>query len=200
MAVVGVQWEVPSRAVRHDTAHTVGLVAPHLREGDAVLDIGCGAGWVTAAIRERGHEALGVDIGDFRRTHVPDFALYDGTTLDLPDARYDVVLLAFVLHHVPNELKVKLLGEARRVCRRTVLVVEDTPRTALDRYVSRRHGEKFRKSIGSTAGFGFYSQAEWEQLFASEGFTIVESTRLSRFCRDWLQPYARSFFALGVNA
>ncbi len=81
------------------------------------------------------------------------------------------------------------------MCRRVVLA-EDTPRNAVDRWLSRRHGEKFRRSIGSTAGFGFYGRAAWDAFFTREGFDIVESRRLSRLCRDWLQPYARSFFAL----
>jgi ubiquinone/menaquinone biosynthesis C-methylase UbiE len=190
----------PSPAVRRDTDHTVSLLAPHLRPGDSVLDVGCGAGHVTAAIAARGHDAWGIDIVDCRRADVANFTLYDGRTIGFPDRRFDAVVLAFVLHHVPNELKPVLVAEARRVCRRVVLVAEDTPRTAVDRWFSNRHGEKFRRSIGSTVGFGFYTQAEWDAFFTREGFAVVESTRLSRLCRDWLQPYARSFFALAPQA
>lgn len=191
---------VPSRAVRHDTDHTISLLAPHLHDGDRVLDVGCGSAWVTAALASRGHETWGIDIVDCRRAALDHFALYDGVTIDFPDASFDVVLLAFVLHHVPDDDKPRLLAEARRVCRRALLIVEDTPRTAFDRLVSRRHGEKYRRSIGSTAPFGFYTQGEWEQLFARERLELIESRRLGRFCRDWLQPYARAFFALSPRA
>ncbi|HUJ61587.1 MAG TPA: class I SAM-dependent methyltransferase [Kofleriaceae bacterium] len=190
------QRRAPGRAVRHDTEHTIGLVAPYLRDGDAVLDIGCGPAHVTAGIAARGHDAWGVDIVDVRESELASFALYDGTTLDFPARRFDVVLLAFVLHHVPNELKPVLIGEACRVCRRVVLIVEDTPRNAIDRLFSHRHGVRYRKKIGSTAAFGFYSQSEWEALFAREQLAVVESRALSRLCRDWKQPFARSFFAV----
>ena len=185
----------PSWSSRRDIKHTLSLLTPQLRPDDSVLDVGCGTAHVTAAIAATGHaDTWGIDIVDCRRAALPNFALYDGLAIAFPDQRFDVVILAFVLHHVPNELKPKLVAEARRVCKRSLLVLEDTPRTAIDRYFSRRHGETFRKSIGSTADFGFYTQAEWEKFFDGEQLDVVESRPLPRFCRDWRQPYARSFF------
>ena len=178
--------------------HTLGLIAPYVRPRDSVLDVGCGWGYVGAAIAQTHPDTWGIDIVDVRRAELPNFALYDGATIRFPDRRFDVVFLAFVLHHVPNEIKPSLVAEARRVCRRTLVVIEDTPRNAVDRYFNRRHGEKFRRSIQSTADFGFYSQPEWEEFFAAQGLELVESRALSRFCRDWKQPYARSCFVLGV--
>ncbi|HTR55726.1 MAG TPA: class I SAM-dependent methyltransferase [Kofleriaceae bacterium] len=193
-------WRELSRPVRHDMRHTLGLVAPHVRAGDSVLDVGCGCGYVTAAIAATHPDTWGIDIVDARRAELANFALYDGHTLAFPDRRFDVVVLAFVLHHVPNEIKPQLVAEARRVCRRTIVVIEDTPRNAIDRYFNRRHGEKFRRSIGSTADYGFYSQPEWERFFATQGLAVTASEPLSRFCRDWKQPYARSCFVLEVPA
>jgi len=188
--------ETISRAVLRDVNHTLGLLLPHIASTDSVLDIGCGEAYVTAGLARRARDTWGADIVDLRKAHVPHFVAYDGVTLELPDQRFDVVVLSFVLHHVPNELKPKLVAEARRVCRRTLLVIEDTPRNAFDRWTSNRHGETYRKKINSTAGFGFYSQSEWEQFWVQEKFEICESRRLSRLCRDPLQPYARSFFVL----
>jgi hypothetical protein len=151
---------------------------------------------VTAAIAASHPDTWGIDIKDGRRTELEKFALYDGKSIAFPERRFDVVVLAFVLHHVPNDMKPQLVAEARRVCRRTLVVIEDTPRNAFDRFISRRHGEKYRRSIGSTADYGFYSQLEWEQFFAGGGLDVAESRSLSRFCRDWKQPYARSYFVL----
>jgi SAM-dependent methyltransferase len=189
----------PSRSVRRDVRHTMSLIEPHLLPTDSVLDVGCGSGYVTHAIGTS-CEAWGIDVVDSRRTDLGNFHLFDGLTIDFPDQRFDVVILAFVLHHVPNELKPRLLGEARRVCRRKLLVLEDTPRNAIDRYFNRRHGEKFRRSIGSTADFGFYSRTEWEGVFDAAELDVVESRPLGRFCRDPLQPYARSFFVTQPRA
>ena len=142
----------PSPTVRKETSHTVSLVLPHLAPETSVLDIGCGEGWVADELcrRWRGEIAV-VDVVDVRRTRTLPFSLYDGLHLPFPDARFDVAMLNFVLHHVPDEHKVALLREALRVARRTVFILEDTPVTPFDRFVSRRHGEAYRRKIASDA-------------------------------------------------
>src|SRR5947207_10939845 len=92
----------PPGNVRKETMHTLSFVRPVLRAGDSVLDIGCGDGWVLAELAEQ-HEVMGVDIVDLRKVELPEFALYDGVSVPCADASFDIVLLTFVLHHVPNE-------------------------------------------------------------------------------------------------
>jgi SAM-dependent methyltransferase len=185
-----------SPTVRKETLHTVSLVAPHLAAGATVLDIGCGEGWVAEEVARRGAaEVVTVDVVDVRRRRTLPFSLYDGVHLPFPDARFDVVMLNFVLHHVPNERKVALLSEALRVTRRKVFILEDTPTTALDRFVSRRHGEAYRRKIASDAPFGFLTPNEWLWLFRGMGLE-AEATALSRFCRSVAQPFARAAFVV----
>jgi len=186
-----------SRVARKETAHTLSLVQPHLRPDEAVLDIGCGEAYVTSelALRQSG-PVLAVDIVDCRRRGTPHFALYDGISLPFADASCDVALLAFVLHHVPNEDKPRVLAEVHRVVRRTLIVLEDTPENAIDRYLNRRHGERFRRSIGTTHGYGFFSTPAWQPIFEASGFRVAQIERASRFARGWSQPYARTCFVL----
>ena len=185
-----------SQTVRKETLHTVSLVAPHVDRGMAVLDVGCGEGYVGEELGGRGvQEVAGVDIVDLRRNKTGTFALYDGRTLPFPDDRFDLVILSFVLHHVPDELKIGLVREALRVTRAKVFILEDTPTTALDRFVSQRHGDSYRRKIDSDAPFGFLTPAEWRWLFRGMGLE-PESYELSRFCRSVLQPFARTAFTL----
>lgn len=185
-----------SRTVRNETMHTVSLVLPHLDAGASVLDVGCGEGHVLGELRARGAgEVRGVDIVDLRGDDNIPFALYDGQTLPFPDRRFDLVVLSFVLHHVPNDRKLPLLHEALRVSRGKVLIIEDTPSTAIDRAFSHHHGESYRRKIGSRAPFGFLTANEWVWLFRGMGVE-AESRPLSRFCRSILQPFARTLFVL----
>jgi SAM-dependent methyltransferase len=140
-------------------------------------------------------EVATVDVVDIRRIAGLAFSLYDGVHLPFPDQRFDVVMLNFVLHHVPDDRKVALLGEALRVARRTVFILEDTPTTPLDRFVSRRHGEAYRRKIASDAPFGFLTSNEWRWLFRGMGIE-AETTALGRFCRSVVQPFARAAFVL----
>jgi SAM-dependent methyltransferase len=188
----------PPGTARRLTMHTLSCVRPALRRGDAVLDIGCGEGFVLAELADD-HDVMGVDVVDLRATALPRFAVYDGLRVPCPDQSFDVVLLAFVLHHVPNDRKATLVREACRVARRTIVVLEDTPRTFLDRLACALHGRAFRRKVGSTASFGFYDQARWESFFVAAGLRVAASTALPRFGRDWKRPWARTCFVLEVE-
>lgn len=186
-----------SKTTRKEALNTLSFITPHLQPGDTVLDVGCGPGDVAWEITRR-HDGpvFVVDVVDYRRRELPHFALYDGVTLPFADASCDVVVVGFMLHHVPNEMKPAVLAELRRVTRRRLIVLEDTPRNAIDRYFNRRHGEAFRKKIGSTASFGFFALDEWKQVFEVNSFSVVDAQPIGRFARDWFQPYPRSCFVL----
>jgi ubiquinone/menaquinone biosynthesis C-methylase UbiE len=185
-----------SATIKKETLHTVSLLTPHLEQDASVLDIGCGEGYVLDELRARGvANVQGVDIVDIRRDKEYPFRLYDGQTLPFPDRSFDLVVLSFVLHHVPNDRKLVLIEEALRVSRAKVVIVEDTPSSAFDRLMNRRHGESYRRKIGSTAAFGFLTEGEWRWLFRGMGLE-PEAHPLSRFCRSILQPFARTAFVL----
>lgn len=187
-----------SRVVRRESRQAAALVAGHLQPGAAILDVGCGEAYVAAELAHRGMTIETVDIVDVRKVdHLP-FRLFDGLNLPFPDRTFDVVMPNFVLHHVPDQRKTHLLREAARVSRDKVFILEDTPRNAVDRLLNRRHGEGYRKKIGSSAAFGFLTRREWEWLFTGLGLLLRESRALSRFCRAPWQPFARSAFLLEV--
>ncbi|MFH0901486.1 MAG: class I SAM-dependent methyltransferase [Pseudomonadota bacterium] len=184
-----------SHSCKIETLHTLSLLEPCLADSESILDIGCGSGYVCAAIQATGKEDLcGIDIVDTRRARTFPFQLYDGLSTGFSNERFDLVLLCFVLHHVPDQDKTRLLREAIRVCRKSIFILEDTPINAIDRLFSKRHGESYRKTIGSQASFGFHTKAKWEQILRGENLELRESRRLGRFSRAWYQPYARSVF------
>ena len=112
-----------SKGHRTDALHTLSLLAPHVRPGDSVLDVGCGYGYVLDQLGRRERvECMGIDIVDQRAVADHPFALWDGRTIPFEDGRFDVVMLNFVLHHVANELKEDVISAAARVCRRTQTV------------------------------------------------------------------------------
>jgi SAM-dependent methyltransferase len=192
--------EFPSRTVEKETLHTVSLIEPHLEGCGSVLDVGCGAGYVTRELERRfGGEVFAVDIGDFRRTSTARFSLFDGIRLPFPDGRFDLVVFSFVLHHVPDVFKPLLLAEARRVARRRIFVLEDTPRTLLDRLVSWRHGRRFRRKIRSAESFGFLDTPAWIRLFRLLHLPPTHVHPLSRWCRSLAQPFARTAFVLDAR-
>jgi ubiquinone/menaquinone biosynthesis C-methylase UbiE len=189
-----------SRTAEKETRHTLALLEPHLADARALLDVGCGSGYVAWQLARRfPGDIATVDVGDFRRVPTPSFSLFDGVRLPFPDNCFDVVLFSFVLHHVPDVMKPLLLSEARRVARRKLVVLEDTPRGWLDRMASWWHGIRFRQRAGSRERFGFLAPGEWTRLFDEMGLCPSHVVPVSRWSRSIWQPFARSLFVLEVG-
>jgi len=120
------------------------LTHAKLRRGDKVLDIGCGTGVLTslaaAAVGKEG-EALGIDpaadmirLARIRGSEARSSARFELAAIEklagAPES-FDVVLLSFVVHCLPSDLKAAGLREAWRVLKpggRLVAVDLDRPR------------------------------------------------------------------------
>ena len=85
-------------------------IQPHMR----ALELGCGSGWLTLAMAQRGADATGLDISaqalevarqyyESIRDTVPGSAHYevaDLNTIELPAEKYDVIAVKGTLHHL----------------------------------------------------------------------------------------------------
>ena len=186
----------PPGNLPHVTQHTLSYLRPALSPTDNIVDIGCGTGYVMAELQAEGHKVLGLDIVDVRGENPLEFKLWDGTHIPCEDQSFDVSTLIFVLHHVPNEIKGALLEEVRRVTKKRLFVLEDTPRTPIDSLAGWLHGRRHRSQIGSDAPFGFMNKDEWEAFFPKHGWKVAKATRVPRFERLWWRPWARTAFIL----
>jgi SAM-dependent methyltransferase len=100
--------------------------------GLRTLDLGCGPG--AFADLFAGDDYVGADLNaryvDHARHHRPGtFIVSDARKLDLPDRRFDQILIFGLLHHLPDDDVRAVLREARRVLvpGGRVLVIEDIP-------------------------------------------------------------------------
>lgn len=109
-------------------ANSAGYLLGSLRAGLSLLDVGCGAGSITADLAEQvaPGPVLGVDtsrealakaaeLAGSRGIDNVEFRVADVQALDLDDDRFDVVHAHQVLQHTPDP--VVALREMRRVCR-----------------------------------------------------------------------------------
>jgi ubiquinone/menaquinone biosynthesis C-methylase UbiE len=98
-----------------------------VRPGDAVLDVGCSAGYlarklataVAPAGRVTGVDPSATAIGYARQRARPGLTFSTGTAQELgqPDASFDVVTCTLALHHVPARQRAAAVAEMYRVTR-----------------------------------------------------------------------------------
>ena len=98
-----------------------------IKPGDSVLDVGCGTGEVTllAKTRAKDGKVYGIDPApemiDVARKKAArkkldiDFRVGVIESLPFPDASIDVVTSSLMMHHLPEDLKVRGLAETYRV-------------------------------------------------------------------------------------
>jgi SAM-dependent methyltransferase len=107
----------------------------------AALDVGCGIGTFHPFMRGIFRRLCGADVSaasvaEARRAN-PDveYETYDGKVLPYGDATFDLATAICVMHHVPPENWLGLLGEIRRVVRPggLVCVIEHNPYNPLTR-------------------------------------------------------------------
>jgi len=99
-------------------------IVTQLREGEVVLDVGCGSGLLGKAIMDSPRcpkrvRVIGLE-NHRRGGEAIEVSAYDGRTIPLADRAVDAVILADVLHHEPTPER--LLNESIRVARRLVFI------------------------------------------------------------------------------
>lgn len=100
------------------------ILAPHLRQSDAVLDYGCGAGFLAYHVARRVRSVIGVDIarGALACARVLNATggtrfLHTAQIATVPDASVDVVCSFAVFQHMTDAALAGALATARRVLR-----------------------------------------------------------------------------------
>ncbi|MEL7363882.1 MAG: class I SAM-dependent methyltransferase, partial [Bacteroidota bacterium] len=163
-------------------------VLPTMHAPRSLLDLGAGEGWVgwAAASHSAAEDVHLADVVDLNQTPLPHVR-YDGEQLPFDPARFDTVLLVFVLHHAHDPEAV--LREARRVVDGNgyVVVIESVYSNrfnhALLRFLDiqanrlRGGGEMMEQE----EHLAFDTVEGWRERFASEGLHVVAESARGRW-------------------
>jgi ubiquinone/menaquinone biosynthesis C-methylase UbiE len=94
----------------------------YIKEGDTVLDLGCGNGRAFRQMKERGAQYIGVDfseelIKEAKSIHSEaDFRVGNALQLPFVDEFFDKIYCFAVLHHIPSkQLRKQFMEETQRV-------------------------------------------------------------------------------------
>ena len=153
----------------------------HVAAGDAVVDLGCGAGELSVALLEAGATPIAVDVAGeaLRRARVrlpaADVRLWaPGEPLPVDDASADVVWAGEVIEHVADVAP--WLSQVRRVLRPRGTLLLTTPHhgpgTLLRLALSRRaFAEHFEPRCDHVR---FFSPATLRDLLEDLGFDVAQ--------------------------
>ena len=160
-----------SRHLRH-LAAKIGIA-----QGQRVLDVACGTGVWLIAVRQRGAQAVGVDVSRRAiatgRSRMPDGAFYVGVAESLPfaDKRFDLVSCLGSLEHF-LDVRSALL-EMTRVARDDARFLLLVPNAG---FLSRRLG-LYRGTAQVAVREDVLDLSQWETLFESGGLSVERRWR-----------------------
>lgn len=137
-----------------------------------VAEVGCGDGVLLAGLAARGlgERRHGFEISEravalaSTRPEIERVERFDGATLPVPDATYELGVLSHVLEHVPDPLP--LLRETARACRAVVVEVP----LEHNRSASRPAAASGRRRVGHLHRF---SRADVHSLAAAAGLGVA---------------------------
>jgi ubiquinone/menaquinone biosynthesis C-methylase UbiE len=174
-------------------------VAPWLRPGAEVLDLGSGTGQISRWLARRvGILPTMADVVEFgnRVGGYPYIRMRDALTVPVEDDSFDAVLLLFVLHHVERwEDQDRLLREGVRVARSRVIVLEDTPLSNVDRVLNVAWDWALNLRHGVPRPFTFRTVEGWTQAFRRAGL-VIRYAETYRAKWPTLMSYHHTLFVL----
>ena len=145
-----------------------------------VLDVGAGRCYIAKEIQvKNGIKAVCLDIKDLNQTDMK-VVVYDGRKIPFKDSEFDTALVAYVLHHCEDPLKV--LKEIIRVSKENIVIFEDTkpsPFSMLMDFLSNR-------LRGVKTPFKFKTEKEWINIFKKLNLKIVAVKYNVE--REWFYP------------
>jgi SAM-dependent methyltransferase len=160
-------------------------------DGRRVLDVGCGPGFDTAALRERGLDALGIDLSwGMLRAGAGHYAapLLQGDMRRLPfGSCFAGLWVNASLLHLPRREVPGALAEFGRVLEPAGLLFLSLKTGTGTEWLPLATG-----GLGGKRFFTYWSRDELAAVLQKSGFTLLEETLAQNGPTTWLSVIARS--------
>lgn len=196
------RYAADARFVADLAAPLVDLLAP--QPGEAILDLGCGDGALSAAIEARGARVIGIDASAdmvaAARARGIDARLMPGEAITF-DRAFDAVFSNAALHWMANLAPV-FAGVARALKPNGRFVAEMGGEGNVASVVAALDQAFRRRRLTASCPWTFPSPPAVAGLLAEQGFRIEtlelfqRPTRLPGDLADWLQVFAGDYLAL----
>ena len=165
-----------------------------LPDSGTVLDVGCGNGIISRHIMDMRPQLCiqGIDVLSRPSCAIP-MELYDGCRFPFENNSFDVVMFMDVLHHTDNALR--LLQEAARVCKQSIIVKDHLCDSALAKHTLTFMDWIGNRSHGVALPYNYWSSGHWLQAWQELGAT-PDTTISNIGLYPW---FAKPFFENGLH-
>jgi len=197
--------EIQNKQKANETRSRLEGIKGFVHEGNRVLDVGCGNGQFGESIaKEYKAVVSGVDVVDYAAADIP-IHTYDGYSLPFEDDSFDVIIMAFMLHHVKHQDKI--FKEVVRCSKSTIIIMEDIYFSPWQRlfvvwndfhsniltgFVKIVKGLEGKELLGMPMPFTFRSVKGWHKFFHKYSLNI-ESTAVRH---SSVKPHSKVTFCL----
>lgn len=168
--------ELIKKIIRKRTEKITNTFDEFIKEGEKVLDIGAGGGWIGEEVQKRKNaKVILLDVTDFNQTDLK-LVLYSGKNIPFPDNAFDISLLIFTLHHCQDYLRV--LEEAKRVAKKKIIIIEDIPASQINKFFLYfwdviTNLPSLIKPPGENITFNFKKISQWQKIFNNSQLKII---------------------------
>ncbi len=146
-----------------------------------VIDIGSGRGYIAKYLQIKNKtKVVCLDVKDLSQTGAK-VVVYDGKKMPFNDNEFDTALVAYVLHHCEDQLKV--LKEAVRVTKGNIIIFEDTRPS----HFTNAMDFMSNKLRGVETPFKFRTEKEWMSIFKKLNLKIAAVKHNVE--REWFYPW-----------
>ena len=184
----------PAKA--RETEFFKSLICP--KEGEKILDLGCGEGIFLATLEGRGADLWGIDISRNateiakKRVSKPEQIICKNVDiLPFSDDEFDYVTAWGVIEHFP--CIPSILREIRRVAKKGKEIAIMVPNVYYYKFI----WDALRKGSGPTKHQeieSLYSFGEWKKLIEAAGLSILKTSRHNKFNKTPISIWLRNVF------
>jgi SAM-dependent methyltransferase len=146
-----------------------------------MLDLGAGRCLIAQEIKRRYKvKPTCVDVLDVNKTDLK-LIIYDGVHLPFGKNQFNSVLIAYVLHHCDQPMKV--LKEGVRVCKGNIIIFEDTKMNPIEEMLD----SVVNKMNKVNTPHNFKTEEQWIKTFKSLGLKLVYKE--NNVEKEWFYPF-----------
>jgi ubiquinone/menaquinone biosynthesis C-methylase UbiE len=170
-------WESPAGKLRWK--RRVQMLSGHLRPGMTILEIGCGTGYFTRELTQRGADIIAIDVSPDlleiakAKSSAPNvrYEIQNASALTYSDATFDSVVGSSILHHLEIE---EALREIHRVLKHGGTIYFTEPNMLNPQIAIQKNVPSIKRRLGDSPDETAFFRWSLRRLLEQTGYRSIQ--------------------------